>query len=52
MATAEYVDKLQAICSQCGEPASRNQRLIEGSRPTSTIRRSSSAPESLRGAVS
>ena len=30
MATAEYVDKLQAICSQCGEPASRNQRLIEG----------------------
>ena len=29
-ATAEYVDKLQAICSQCGEPASRNQRLIEG----------------------
>ena len=30
MATAEYVDKLQAICTQCGEPASRNQRLIEG----------------------
>lgn len=30
MATAEYVDKLQAICSRCGEPASRNQRLIEG----------------------
>ena len=30
MATAEYVDKLQAICSVCGEPASRNQRLIEG----------------------
>jgi thymidine kinase len=30
LATAEYVDKLQAICSQCGEPASRNQRLIEG----------------------
>jgi len=30
MATAEYVDKLQAICSQCVEPASRNQRLIEG----------------------
>jgi thymidine kinase len=30
MATAEYVDKFQAICSQCGEPASRNQRLIEG----------------------
>ncbi|WP_435075232.1 thymidine kinase [Halorubrum sp. HHNYT27] len=30
IATAEYVDKLQAICLQCGEPASRNQRLIEG----------------------
>ncbi len=29
MATAEYVDKLRAICSQCGEPATRNQRLIE-----------------------
>ncbi len=30
MAVAEYVDKLRAICSQCGEPATRNQRLIEG----------------------
>jgi thymidine kinase len=30
MALAEYVDKLQAICSVCGEPASRNQRLIDG----------------------
>ena len=30
MATAEYVDKLQAICTQCGEPATRNQRLIDG----------------------
>ncbi|GAB3417663.1 thymidine kinase [Haloparvum alkalitolerans] len=30
MAVAEYVDKLQAICTQCGEPATRNQRLIEG----------------------
>ena len=30
IATAEYVDKLRAICSQCGEPATRNQRLIEG----------------------
>ncbi|PSQ46534.1 thymidine kinase [Halobacteriales archaeon SW_6_65_15] len=27
---AEYVDKYQAICSQCGEPATRNQRLIDG----------------------
>jgi thymidine kinase len=30
MALAEYVDKLQAICAVCGEPASRNQRLVDG----------------------
>jgi len=30
MATAEYVDKFRAICTVCGEPATRNQRLIEG----------------------
>ncbi|MFC6824862.1 thymidine kinase [Halopelagius fulvigenes] len=30
MAVAEYVDKLQAICTVCGEPATRNQRLIDG----------------------
>ncbi len=30
VALAEYVDKLQAICTVCGEPASRNQRLIDG----------------------
>ncbi|NHN41143.1 thymidine kinase [Halorubellus sp. JP-L1] len=30
MATAEYVEKFQAICSVCGEPATRNQRLVEG----------------------
>jgi len=30
MAIAEYVDKFQAICTQCGEPATRNQRLIDG----------------------
>jgi thymidine kinase len=30
MAVAEIVDKLQAICVVCGEPASRNQRLING----------------------
>ncbi|MFC4552629.1 MULTISPECIES: thymidine kinase [Halorussus] len=27
---AEYVDKYQAICAQCGEPATRNQRLVDG----------------------
>jgi len=30
MATAEIVDKLQAICVQCGQPASRSQRMIDG----------------------
>jgi len=30
MAQAEHVDKLQAICQQCGAPASRTQRLING----------------------
>jgi thymidine kinase len=30
MAIAEYVDKLQAICTVCGEPATRNQRLVDG----------------------
>ncbi|MFB6094981.1 MAG: thymidine kinase [Halodesulfurarchaeum sp.] len=30
MALAEYVDKLRAICARCGEPATRNQRLIDG----------------------
>jgi thymidine kinase len=27
---AEKVDKLQAICMSCGEPASRTQRLVNG----------------------
>jgi thymidine kinase len=30
MAQAESVEKLQAICMVCGEPASRTQRLING----------------------
>jgi thymidine kinase len=30
MARAEQVHKLQAICVECGGPASRTQRLIEG----------------------
>jgi len=46
MATAEYVDKLQAICSQCGEPALGTSGSSKGSRHTSTTRRSSSAPRS------
>lgn len=28
MAVAEHVTKLQAVCSKCGSPASRTQRLI------------------------
>ena len=30
MSKAEHVDKLQAICMICGEPASRTQRLVNG----------------------
>ncbi len=30
MAVAEMVDKLQAICVVCGDPACRNQRLLNG----------------------
>jgi thymidine kinase len=30
LSVAEFVDKLQAICSECGAPASRTQRLVEG----------------------
>jgi thymidine kinase len=30
MAVAEQVTKLHAICMVCGNPASRNQRLIDG----------------------
>lgn len=30
LSRAEYVDKLHAICLQCGDPATRTQRLIEG----------------------
>jgi thymidine kinase len=30
LAVAEKVDKLQAICMVCGQPASRTQRVIEG----------------------
>jgi thymidine kinase len=30
LAAAEFVDKLQAICSVCGAPASRTQRLVDG----------------------
>lgn len=31
MAVAELVTKLQAVCAVCGSPASRTQRLINGS---------------------
>lgn len=30
LAIAEVVDKLHAICVRCGDPACRNQRLIDG----------------------
>src|SRR5690625_6726086 len=34
LAIAEKIDKLQAICVQCGELATRNQRLIEDRKST------------------
>ncbi len=30
MARADKIDKLQAICMKCGEPANRTQRLVDG----------------------
>ena len=30
MSAAEFVDKIQAICIKCGNPATRTQRLIDG----------------------
>jgi thymidine kinase len=30
LAIAESIDKLNAICVRCGDPATRNQRLIDG----------------------
>ncbi len=30
LAIAEFVDKIQAICQQCAEPATCTQRLVEG----------------------
>ncbi|USZ72382.1 thymidine kinase [Natronosalvus halobius] len=30
IACAEYVEKFRAICARCGEPATRNQRLVNG----------------------
>lgn len=30
MSVAEFVDKIQAICIKCGNPATRTQRMIDG----------------------
>lgn len=30
MSKAEYVDKFNAVCAKCGNPASRSQRLVNG----------------------
>ncbi len=30
LAVSEFVDKIQAICSVCGQPATRSQRLLNG----------------------
>jgi len=45
MATAEYVDKLQAICSQCGEPLPGTSASSRGAGP----RRRSDDPRRRRG---
>lgn len=44
MAYANRVDKLEAVCSVCGRPATRSQRLVDG------VPASSSAPLILIGA--
>ena len=36
LAVSEFVDKIQAICSVCGQPATRSQRLING-KPARTM---------------
>src|SRR5881396_1204506 len=43
MCIAEVVDKFQAICVVCGGPATRNQRLVNGSRRCGTVPSSWSA---------
>ncbi len=30
IALADYVEKLRAICAVCGDPATKNQRLVDG----------------------
>ena len=30
LAVSEFIDKIQSICSVCGQPATRSQRLING----------------------
>ena len=30
LAVSEHITKLQAVCSVCGSPSSRTQRLING----------------------
>lgn len=30
MAVADYVEKLRAICVECGKPATKNQRIVDG----------------------
>lgn len=30
LARAEFIDKLQAVCVKCGDPATRTQRIIDG----------------------
>ena len=52
LARAERIDKLHAICVVCGDPATRNQRLIDGERRPRRDRRSRwGAPNRTRRAA-
>ena len=52
LARAERIDKLTAICVVCGEPATKNQRLIDGEpAPAEGPDDSGGGRRVLRGAV-
>src|SRR5438093_7953339 len=46
LALADFVDKLQAVCHRCGDPATLTQRLVDGRPAPYSAIRASSAPRS------